>query len=259
MPVLFLIAYVLAAGQAPLTPQIQAVLDHVSADSLRGHLSFIASDLLEGRGTPSRGLDLAAEYIAAQFRGAGLEPVGDDGYYQTAEMIEIEPPKNGFAMTIHGGERVIAVRSEEVTPRFHTALEIMGAGIYKLDGRDESAMKELRPQDVAGKVVVTELPDFSGAIAGNAVHRFGTLLNAIERAKPLLTLMLSRDGIAQLNTRLVMAEQGQSAERLRMVVRNPEVIQWYESIRPGPAQAALTLHLPEPMEARVKMRNVIGL
>ena len=67
-----------------LNPGRQAVLDRISADSLRGHLSFIASDLLEGRGTPSRGLDLAAEYIAAQFRRAGLEPGGDNGYFQMA-------------------------------------------------------------------------------------------------------------------------------------------------------------------------------
>jgi Zn-dependent M28 family amino/carboxypeptidase len=63
-------------------------MDHVSADSLRGNLSFLASDLLEGRATPSRGLDLAAEYIAAQFRRAGLEPAGDDGYFQTATLAD---------------------------------------------------------------------------------------------------------------------------------------------------------------------------
>ena len=68
-----------------LAPDSQAILNQISASSLRGHLSFIASDLLEGRGTPSRGLDLAAEYIAAQFRRAGLEPAGDDGYFQTAD------------------------------------------------------------------------------------------------------------------------------------------------------------------------------
>src|SRR6476660_9016194 len=76
---------------APLTPEIEAALDRIAPDSLRGHLSFLASDLLEGRGTPSRGLDLAAEYIAAQFRRAGLEPVGKDGYYQTDEMVQVEP------------------------------------------------------------------------------------------------------------------------------------------------------------------------
>lgn len=65
------------AGQADLPASIEAI----APNSLRGHLSFIASDLLEGRDTPSRGLDIAAEYIAAQFRRAGLDPLvpGEDG------------------------------------------------------------------------------------------------------------------------------------------------------------------------------------
>jgi hypothetical protein len=70
-----------------IAPDVQAAMDKISANSLRGHLSFLASDLLEGRGTPSRGLDLAAQYIAAQFLRAGLEPAGDDGYFQTADWI----------------------------------------------------------------------------------------------------------------------------------------------------------------------------
>jgi hypothetical protein len=89
--ILSLLVVSLAAGQrsvptAELTAERKAVLEQISAGSLRGHLSFIASDLLEGRGTPSRGLDLAAEYIAAQFRRAGLEPAGDDGYFQTTTL-----------------------------------------------------------------------------------------------------------------------------------------------------------------------------
>src|ERR1044072_3812393 len=71
-----------------IAPEVQATMDKISVNSLRGHLSFIASDLLEGRGTPSRGLDLAAQYIAAQFRRAGLEPAGDDGYFQTADWVQ---------------------------------------------------------------------------------------------------------------------------------------------------------------------------
>ncbi len=43
---LALAGVLLAAG---LTPEQQAIVSHISADSLRGHLSFIASDLLEGR------------------------------------------------------------------------------------------------------------------------------------------------------------------------------------------------------------------
>lgn len=74
----------LAGQQSATTSDRAAALSRISANSMRGHLSFLASDTLEGRGTPSKGLDLAAEYIAAQFRRAGLEPVGDDGYFQTA-------------------------------------------------------------------------------------------------------------------------------------------------------------------------------
>jgi hypothetical protein len=68
-----------------LSIAMQATVDRISAESMRGHLTFLASDLLEGRDTPSRGLDLAAEYIAAQFRVIGLEPAGNDGYFQTAD------------------------------------------------------------------------------------------------------------------------------------------------------------------------------
>ena len=91
-----LLALLATGADQPLTPEQRAVMDHISADSLRGNLSFLASDMLEGRATPSRGLDLAAEYIAAQFRRAGLEPAGDDGYFQTATVTVREPNREGF-------------------------------------------------------------------------------------------------------------------------------------------------------------------
>src|SRR6266851_5995484 len=97
------------AASLKLTPEMQTVVNHITAASLRGHLSFIASDLLEGRATPSRGLDVAAEYIAAQFRRAGLEPVGDDGYFQTATLIEREPTWDGFEMTVTAGGKTIRI------------------------------------------------------------------------------------------------------------------------------------------------------
>lgn len=65
-----------------ITPGQEQALAAISADSLRGHLSFLASDLLEGRKDGSTGEAIAAEYIAAQFRRAGLKPAGDDGYFQ---------------------------------------------------------------------------------------------------------------------------------------------------------------------------------
>ncbi len=75
-----------AAEPVGLTPEMRIVAGHISANSLRGAVSFLSSDLLEGRDTPSRGLDIAGEYIASQFRRLGLEPAGDDGYFQTVVL-----------------------------------------------------------------------------------------------------------------------------------------------------------------------------
>jgi hypothetical protein len=83
----------LPAGAAPVPSEAAPVLERISAASMRGNLSFLASDALEGRGTPSRGLDIAAEFIASQFRSAGLEPLGDDGYFQTADWNLIDPKR----------------------------------------------------------------------------------------------------------------------------------------------------------------------
>src|SRR5260370_12331945 len=69
--------YAFQAAPAPkstVPTDLQAVLDRIRPNSLRGDLSFIASDLLEGSNTPSRGLDIAAEYIAAHLRPAVLDP-----------------------------------------------------------------------------------------------------------------------------------------------------------------------------------------
>jgi hypothetical protein len=234
------------------------VLRHISANSLRGHLSFIASDLLEGRATPSRGLDLAAGYIAAQFRRAGLEPAGDDGYYQTANMLEIGPKGNGFEMTIKDGKRRLSIAHQQITPRFHNAVEISGAAIYKVDPEDEAALAKLKPEDVADKVVVTAAPDFSGAAEASAVREFRTLVRTLRQAKPKLTLMLTLDGPEELTTRLVSPESEHPNESM-IVVRSPEAVKWYEFLRSGGTGATLTLHLPDPAEDAVKLRNVIGL
>jgi len=55
--------------------------DGVTAEQLREHLTFIASDELEGRDTPSRGLDIAALYIAKHLANWGIKPAGDNGTY----------------------------------------------------------------------------------------------------------------------------------------------------------------------------------
>jgi peptidase M28-like protein len=53
----------------------------ISAAEILQDVAFLASDDLLGRDTPSPGLETAADYLAAQFAAAGLEPGGDDGTF----------------------------------------------------------------------------------------------------------------------------------------------------------------------------------
>jgi Zn-dependent M28 family amino/carboxypeptidase len=73
--------------------------DYITAAQLKDYLSFIASDELEGRNTPSRGLDLAAKFIATHLSRWGLKPVGDEGtYFQRIALSrsQIDPEKTRF-------------------------------------------------------------------------------------------------------------------------------------------------------------------
>ena len=68
-----------ASASAPAPTHGNA--DYISAQQLKDYLAFIASDEMEGRDTPSRGLDIAAMFITAHLSRWGLKPAGDDGSY----------------------------------------------------------------------------------------------------------------------------------------------------------------------------------
>ena len=53
----------------------------ITATRLFAHLQLVASDEMEGRDTPSRGLNATAKYIESQLIQWGLKPMGDDGTY----------------------------------------------------------------------------------------------------------------------------------------------------------------------------------
>jgi Peptidase family M28 len=60
---------------------LKSGLDAITAAQMRDILTVIAADELEGRDTPSRGLDMAAKFIAYNLSRWGFKPGGDNGSF----------------------------------------------------------------------------------------------------------------------------------------------------------------------------------
>lgn len=77
-----------------LTQDETRALQSITRSRILGTVSFLASDELAGRDTPSRELTIATSYVAARFREAGLEPLGDDdSYYQVHSLDTLQLPR----------------------------------------------------------------------------------------------------------------------------------------------------------------------
>ena len=71
---------------------------------LRGHLAFLSSDLMEGRGTGQRGGDLTVAYLESAAMAAGLKPANGNSYRQAVKIAGIKalPQESNVAIEIGG-------------------------------------------------------------------------------------------------------------------------------------------------------------
>ncbi|HZF39296.1 MAG TPA: hypothetical protein VE715_10755, partial [Blastocatellia bacterium] len=69
------------AAKPATTPEQFGNVEAITAAQLKEWLYVVASDDMEGRDTPSRGLDLTAKFIADHLSQCGVKPGGDDGTY----------------------------------------------------------------------------------------------------------------------------------------------------------------------------------
>jgi len=72
-----------AANEAPRSTVADpaAAAATITAGDMIERIGTLAHDSMRGRDTPSPGLEMAAGYLAAEFRALGLEPGGDDGSF----------------------------------------------------------------------------------------------------------------------------------------------------------------------------------
>jgi Zn-dependent M28 family amino/carboxypeptidase len=150
------------AGAAPLAAEALARLD---ANALEAHVRFLSDDLLEGRAPSTRGGELAARYIAAMFRAAGLQPGAADGsYFQQVPIVESRV-QGAVTLTAAGPSRretltspadlVAFSGSNDPQVKVEGPLVFVGYGIVA----PEYTWNDYAGVDVKGKVVLMMVND----------------------------------------------------------------------------------------------------
>lgn len=233
------------ATYAALTPAESRLLEPITADLLRAHVSFLASDALEGRDTPSRGLDAAAEYIASQFRRLGLKPAAGASYFQTAAMDAVRQPMEGFRLELawSGGRYTAdAGRAAVMTGQ---ALEFDAAPAVRVVWH--STEDPLPPREaVAGKAVVLSAPARGAGWAEKRRQLLAlgpALLIAPGPTFRPRTLLEERQAPGAAQTPVVLISDAGFAEAVEAI--------------DGPVTA--TVRIPAPERRPVELKNVAAV
>jgi hypothetical protein len=149
----------LSVAAAP-APRAVAPADPAAAARVRGHIEFLADDLLEGRGTGTRGHEIAAAYVASQFRALGLQPAGDKGsWYQWVPLrrARLVQGKSNVAMSTGGAFLPVSEYELGLRPSLTERSRDIDAGMvfvgYGISDQ-RLGLDDYAGLDVRGKIVV---------------------------------------------------------------------------------------------------------
>lgn len=81
-----------------------AGIETITAAQMREILTFIAADELEGRDTPSRGLNIAAKFLAFNLSRWGFKPAGDNGTFFQGFSLQRGQLDSGQTKVEFGGQ-----------------------------------------------------------------------------------------------------------------------------------------------------------
>jgi hypothetical protein len=159
-------------------------------EAIKAHMTFLASDLLEGRGTGTRGHQIAAEYVAAQFELAGLEPGANGDWYQEVPFLRTVAQESSAVVLSKRGMKPVTLRifedfNSSGDPRnAEKAVEgevvFAGFGVTAPDQRyDDYARLDVRGKIVA---IVSGAPkSFPNAVRAHHSSSLNKIENAARR------------------------------------------------------------------------------
>ncbi len=125
--------------------------------AIRAHMTFLADDLLEGRGIGTRGYDLAARYVSSQFEAAGLNTSLQQVPLRRAELI----PEESYVELIRAnGERTLLAAGKDciMAGDFRGVTDVEAPLVYAGFGLTAANHHhdDYANLDVAGKIVAVK-------------------------------------------------------------------------------------------------------
>ncbi len=133
----------------------------IDPEKIRAAVKYLSSDELEGRGTGQKGGDVAADYLAAEFKKFGLKPAGDNGtYFQSVPMVGVKTlPSTSFAFVPASGspmelknldDYVTSNETQTASADIDAPIVFVGYGI----NAPEEKWDDYKGYDMKGKVAL---------------------------------------------------------------------------------------------------------
>jgi Zn-dependent M28 family amino/carboxypeptidase len=171
---LFACTAIAAMAGAQASDPAEQAMNTIRPEAIRAGIRFLSDDALEGRGTGTRGYDVAAKYMASQFESLGLQPAGDHGtYFQAVPLRSSRPDETKTQLTLtHAGKspETLIFRQDYISGgdpvRADTSVEapvvFVGGGVTA----PEQGYDDYQGVDVKGKIValLPEAPNFESSL-----------------------------------------------------------------------------------------------
>jgi Zn-dependent M28 family amino/carboxypeptidase len=193
--ILFLIVASLSVrSQTGLPPAAEKAMSGIDSEKIRATVKYLSDDALQGRGTGQKGGDLAADWIAAQFKAYGLQPAGDNGtYFQNINFygVTTDPKQTRFTLAPKSGPEMALKFADEfvATDQTHSEKSVIDAPIVYVGygiSAPEYNWDDYKGADLKGKALMmlvneppSDDPDF---FKGRALTYYGRWTYKFEEA-----------------------------------------------------------------------------
>ncbi len=276
-PLLLLAVFLGPPAAAQSDPPAKLAAATITSSDILRRIEIIAADSMQGRATPSPGLERTAGYVASEFQRMGLEPAGGmGGYTQRLGVVRwtVDTAASSVTLTAGGARNVAQVGADARYVLGNFPDQPVRGEVMLIAAPDSSAV--LAGRDVWDRIVLLVV-DFSRPLAANLNSRIAELAAAGPRAVIILSNRDSTTFARRLAdaARPRMERQAAAADTGAVVVelheRALDAVLRQAKIDPAPLRRpgttvrrllpglAIELRLAKRVFARGQVPNVIGV